>query len=111
MPDYGFDNEMSAEDQEAARKYNYAPQAVESPVDWVPERIASHGIQNPDDVIGLCSECKSTHERAVMEKDIFAAEGVPPSCRYCGGVVVITYREIASQVKERLDGARGIDRS
>ena len=93
-------------------KYDYNPQAIESPVDWVPEELARRTkVYDTNDVIGLCSECKSTHEASVMAKDIFAREGVPPTCRYCGGVVVITYRELAEETKERLDGARGIDRS
>lgn len=104
MPDY--DQDLHGD------KYDYNPQAIESPVDWVAEDLSRRTkIQNPDDVVGLCTECKTTHEPAMMEKNIFAREGVPPSCRYCGGVVTIAFREIVEATKERLDGARGIDRS
>lgn len=66
-------------------------------------------IQNPDDVIGLCSECKNPQPPGMMERNVFAAEGLPPSCRYCGGVVIVTYAELQGDaLNARLDAARGI---
>ena len=61
-------------------------------------------IENPDDVIGVCSECKSDQPDQYMMNSPFAQEGKPVPCKYCGGVVIVTYRET------RDDALRGIDR-
>jgi len=50
-------------------------------------------IQNPDDVIGVCSECGSDQPMSYMENNPFAHQGASVPCKYCGGVVIIVYRE------------------
>jgi len=65
-------------------------------------------IQNPDDVIGVCSECKSDQPNQYMERNPFAQEGKPVPCKYCGGVVIITYRETRDSALDGSDRSRGI---
>jgi len=105
MPEY--DEELHGD------KYDYNPQAIESPSDAAVDYITRNArVKNKEDVIGLCSECKSVMPPGYMENNIFAAEGVPADCKYCGGVVVVTYRELANEhMKDTLDGVRGIGRS
>lgn len=65
-------------------------------------------IDNPDDVVGVCSECHSDQPDSYMYKSPFAQEGKPVPCKYCGGVVIITYREIRDEALKDSDGGRGI---
>jgi DNA-directed RNA polymerase subunit RPC12/RpoP len=65
-------------------------------------------INNPDDVIGVCSECKSDQPEAYMYRSPFAQDGKPVPCKYCGGVVIITYRESRNQALDQSDNSRGI---
>lgn len=65
-------------------------------------------IQNPDDVIGVCSECKSDQPEKYMVNSPFAQEGKPVPCKFCGGVVIITYREIRNRALDDSDKGRGI---
>lgn len=79
---------------------------VESVID---EAASERRIKNPDNVVGLCSECKSTQPNQYMERNVFAQEGHPVPCKYCGGVVVITYGELQGEaLNNRLDTSRGI---
>lgn len=65
-------------------------------------------IENPDDVVGVCSECKSDQPDRYMYKSPFAQEGKPVPCKYCGGVVIITYRETRDSALDGSDKSRGI---
>lgn len=65
-------------------------------------------IENPDDVIGVCSECKSDQPDSYMERSPFAQAGLSVPCRYCGGVVIITYRETRDKSLDQSDINRGI---
>jgi len=65
-------------------------------------------IENPDDVIGVCSECHSDQPDSYMYNSPFAQEGKPVPCKYCGGVVIITYRETRNSALKDSDGGRGI---
>lgn len=65
-------------------------------------------INNTDDVIGVCSECKSDQPEAYMYRSPFAQDGKPVPCKYCGGVVIITYRETRNQALDQSDNSRGI---
>jgi len=65
-------------------------------------------INNPDDVIGVCSECNSDQPERYMYNSPFAQEGKPVPCKYCGGVVIITYREIRDSAIEDSNRGRGI---
>lgn len=77
--------------------------------DVVDHVVADRRIQNPDDVVGFCSECKSEQPLQYMERNVFAQEGAPVPCKYCGGIVVIMYRELINDhFKEMLDVNRGI---
>mgnify|MGYP006283035521 FL=1 len=65
-------------------------------------------IEDPDDVIGVCSECKSDQPDRYMYNSPFAQEGKPVPCKYCGGVVIITYRQTRDEALEGSDKSRGI---
>lgn len=68
----------------------------------------SNNIQNPDDVIGVCSECKSDQPMNYMYKNPFAQQGLAVPCKYCGGIVMITYRETRDDSLGNSDRNRGI---
>lgn len=65
-------------------------------------------VKDPDDVIGVCSECKSDQPEAYMYRNPFAQSGKPVPCKYCGGVVIITYRETRDSALDQSDNSRGI---
>lgn len=50
-------------------------------------------VENEDDVIGVCTECESDQPMGYMFNSPFAQAGQAVPCKYCGGVVVIVYRE------------------
>jgi DNA-directed RNA polymerase subunit RPC12/RpoP len=66
-------------------------------------------INDPDDVIGVCSECKSDQPMSYMYNNGFAQQGLAVPCKYCGGVVIITYRETRGQSLDGSDRTRGIN--
>jgi hypothetical protein len=65
-------------------------------------------IENTDDVVGVCSECKSDQPERYMMNSPFAQAGKPVPCKYCGGVVIIAYREIRNEALDGSDRSRGI---
>lgn len=65
-------------------------------------------IKDPDDVIGVCSECKSDQPMSYMKNSPFAQGGLAVPCRYCGGVVIISYREARNSSLDSSDRERGI---
>jgi hypothetical protein len=65
-------------------------------------------VEDPDDVIGVCSECKSDQPMQYMYNSKFAQAGAAPVCKYCGGVVIITYRETRGNSLDQSDRDRGI---
>ena len=67
----------------------------------------SDNIRNEDDVIGVCSECKSDQPMEYMYKSPFAQDGKDVPCKYCGGVVIITYRERRRNSLDNIDKTRG----
>jgi DNA-directed RNA polymerase subunit RPC12/RpoP len=65
-------------------------------------------IENEDDVIGVCSECRSDQPMEYMYRNPFAQEGKNVPCKYCGGIVIITYRETRDSSLDNSDKTRGI---
>ncbi len=65
-------------------------------------------VNDPDDVIGVCSECKSDQPMKYMENNLFAQSGTAVPCKYCGGIVVITYRETRDTSLKQADRERGL---
>ena len=61
-----------------------------------------------DDAIGLCSECKSDQMDSTMFRSVFAQNGTPPVCKYCGGVVIIVMRSQRQQAINQIDRERGL---
>lgn len=66
-------------------------------------------IEDTDDVIGVCSECHSDQPLEYMMRSPFAQNGQNVPCKYCGGVVVITYRETRDTALNQSDRSRGIN--
>lgn len=66
-------------------------------------------IENPDDVIGVCSECKSDQPMSYMYNSPFAQEGKAVPCKYCGGIVIIVYREQRDSSIKGSDRERGLN--
>lgn len=73
------------------------------------QRSNMSDIKDPDDVIGVCSECRSDQPMSYMYKNPFAQEGKPVPCKYCGGVVIISYREKRDSSLDSSDRERGIN--
>lgn len=65
-------------------------------------------VTDPEDVVGVCSECKSDQPDSYMMNNPFAQAGQPASCKYCGGVVIIVYRELRNRSLDQSDKSRGI---
>ena len=65
-------------------------------------------IENDEDVIGTCSECHSDQPEQYMYRSPFAQEGKNVPCKFCGGVVIITYRETRNKALGQSDSSRGI---
>jgi hypothetical protein len=65
-------------------------------------------IENPDDVIGLCTDCGSDQPERYMYSSPFSQQGNSPPCKYCGGVVVVTYRENKMKTLMQSKKSRGI---
>lgn len=65
-------------------------------------------VEDEDDVIGVCSECKTDQPMRAMYGSSFAQNGSPAICKYCGGVVIITYRETRDKSLNQSDRDRGI---
>jgi DNA-directed RNA polymerase subunit RPC12/RpoP len=68
----------------------------------------NNNITDPDDVIGTCSECKSDQPMHYMYNSPFAQAGKTVPCKYCGGIVIITYRETRDQALDNSDTERGL---
>jgi hypothetical protein len=64
--------------------------------------------EEEDDAVGVCSECRSEQTDNSMYKSPFAQAGMPPACKYCGGVVVIVYKSQKDKSLDQLDRERGI---
>ena len=65
-------------------------------------------IEDEDDVIGVCSECRSDQPMKYMYSNPFAQAGKQIPCKYCGGIVIITYRERREHSLDDNDRGRGL---
>jgi hypothetical protein len=65
-------------------------------------------VEDTDDVIGVCSECQSDQPNQYMERSPFAQAGQSPPCKYCGGVVILVYRESRDQALREANRERGL---
>jgi len=64
-----------------------------------------------DDLIAVCTECKSQLRDSYVEKNVFYQQGGSVPCPYCGGIAVITTVGQRKGTLRRADGKRGIFRS
>jgi len=62
-----------------------------------------------ENIVGMCTECKTIIPTNIMAKDSFAAQGLPPVCKLCGGVVTIvdSSRNI-DNIRLAMDRERGL---
>lgn len=58
-------------------------------------------------VIGVCTECKSDQPPSYLYRNPFGDEA---PCKYCGGVIVVTYRDRREQTLHQKDRERGLVR-
>lgn len=61
-----------------------------------------------DDLIAVCSECKSDVPESYMKKNAFFLQGSAASCPYCGGVVLLVYRADRDNAVRQSDIKRGL---
>ena len=59
-------------------------------------------------VVGMCTECKTTIPTTTMARDPFAQAGQPPVCKVCGGVVAIIDITNQEAAKVQMDRGRGL---
>lgn len=97
----GYDYERTDPDEDQVFEHSPAEAAVED------LRVRSK-LENPDAIVGMCGECGSTQPDQYIENSPFYLQGVPPYCKFCGGVVVIVPEELQSQAKRQIDRSRGL---
>jgi hypothetical protein len=51
-----------------------------------------------EDVIAMCVDCGSVKDDNRAAKDPFLQEGLTGVCRFCGGPVIVTYRDQAENI-------------
>lgn len=61
-----------------------------------------------DEVVFVCTECKSDQPEQYIMKNSFAAAGLPVPCRFCGGVSILTTRAERDRSLEISDRKRGM---
>jgi hypothetical protein len=60
------------------------------------------------DIVGMCTECKTTIPTMTMARDPFAQAGQPSVCKVCGGVVAIMDIKDQKATKVQMDRGRGL---
>lgn len=63
---------------------------------------------DPNEVVGVCSECRSEQPMKYMENSPFTQSGTSAPCKYCGGVTIITERKDMESVLMQASRQRGI---
>jgi len=61
-----------------------------------------------DDLIGVCTECKSEQRDSYMEKNPFYQQGGSVPCGYCGGITVVVARGEKDKALKQRDGRRNL---
>ncbi len=72
------------------------------------EENENPGYDPEEDVVAICSECKTEQDPRRMEKDMWLEAGMPAVCKSCGGVVILTLREDVDAALNQSDRRRGI---
>lgn len=65
-------------------------------------------VWSNDDIVPICSECKSQQTERYMDRNPFAQEGKPTPCQYCGGIVVVMYRKDKQDALNAMNQERNI---
>lgn len=65
-------------------------------------------MEDPNEIIAVCTECKSDQNSAKVEKDPFYLQGGTPVCRYCGGVTILVERQYRENALDQVSRQRGI---
>lgn len=61
-----------------------------------------------DDVVAVCSECRTVITDAQAYNNTFLKEGKPAACKLCGGVMVVVYQSRLEKDLDRMDENRGV---
>lgn len=61
-----------------------------------------------DDVIAVCSECKSDQSDSYVERNPFYQQGGSIPCQYCKGIVIIMDRRDREAALRQIDRERGL---
>jgi hypothetical protein len=64
---------------------------------------------DPNEVIGICTECASEQPMKYMESSPFTQQGSSAPCKFCGGVTTITERKDVEAVLAQVSRQRGIN--
>jgi hypothetical protein len=64
---------------------------------------------DPEEVIGVCTECRSEQPMKYMENSPFTQQGASAPCKFCGGVTTITARKDVDDVLAQVNRQRGIN--
>lgn len=75
----------------------------------LPEGVHINQIQNMDDLVAFCTECGSDQPKSYEKLPTYGGgtHNTPP-CRFCHGVVAITFREVKAQAYESAQRQRGL---
>lgn len=65
-------------------------------------------MNDPNEVIAVCTECKSDQPSNRVERDPFYLQGNNPVCRYCGGVTILVERGHRDNALDQASRQRGL---
>lgn len=63
---------------------------------------------DPNEIIAVCTECRSDQNSQRVEKDPFYLQGNAPVCRYCGGVTILVERSQRDSALDQASRQRGL---
>lgn len=65
-------------------------------------------MSSDQDLIAVCSECKSDNPDSYVENNPFYKQGGAIPCKFCGGILIITERGNRENALRRMDTQRAI---
>lgn len=65
-------------------------------------------MSNEDEVIAICTECKSEQNPAKVEKNLFYRSGGAIPCQFCSGIVMLVDRGDKENALKQIDRERGL---
>lgn len=61
------------------------------------------------ELVGLCTDCLTTFNESVLEKDKFITAGANGICKFCGGPIIITTPDNVQNLRNRRKGGGMLD--